>query len=122
MPKLIEMDDTVALSRQMQASVGPVVLINKFSVAAADVDRFLAAWTADAAVMKRQPGFIDTQLHRGIAGSGVFVNVATWESVEHFRQAFGNPEFRASLGAYPDSATGSPHLFTRVAVPGICVA
>src|SRR5262245_65797543 len=53
MPKLIEMDDTVTLSRQMQASVGPVVLVNKFSVAAGDIDRCVAALTGGAAVLKR---------------------------------------------------------------------
>ncbi len=122
MPKLIEMDDNVTLAAQMAASGGPVVLINKFSVAPDDVDQFMRAWSSDAAVMKRQPGFIDTQLHRGIAGSCVFVNVATWETVGHFRQAFASPEFRAKLADYPTSVTGSPHLFARVAVPGVCVA
>jgi hypothetical protein len=38
--------------------------------------------------MKRQPGFISAQLHRGIAGSVV----------------------------------ARPHLFEKVAVPGICIA
>ncbi len=72
--------------------------------------------------MKRQPGFISTQLHRGIAGSGVFLNYAVWQSTAHFRDAFSNPEFRATLGAYPENAKTSPHLFRKVEVPGICVA
>jgi heme-degrading monooxygenase HmoA len=72
--------------------------------------------------MKRQPGFISTQLHRGTAGSGTFLNYAVWQSVAHFREAFANPEFNAQLGAYPDSATTRPHLFRKIEVPGICVA
>jgi heme-degrading monooxygenase HmoA len=40
--------------------------------------------------MKRQPGFISTQLHRGIADSDALLNYALWESVEHFRQALEN--------------------------------
>jgi hypothetical protein len=36
--------------------------------------------------------------------------------------AFAQPEFRAKISAYPASAVGSPHLFQKVAVPGICVA
>jgi serine/threonine protein kinase len=38
-----------------------------------------------------------------------------------FRAAFRHPEFRATLSAYPSSAVASPHLFQKVAVPGICV-
>jgi heme-degrading monooxygenase HmoA len=122
MVKFIEMDRTVTLADQLKDEGGAVVLVNTFVVPPEDADRLLAAWTADAEIMKRQPGFISTQLHRGIAGSGVFLNTAVWESVPHFRAAFMNPEFRARLGEYPESATASPHLFRRVAVPGICVA
>jgi len=89
---------------------------------AKEVDQFLAAWVDDASYFKRQPGYISTQLHRGIAGSCVFLNVAVWESVDHFRCAFANPEFRAKLGQYPTSAVASPHLFRKVAVPDVCVA
>jgi heme-degrading monooxygenase HmoA len=98
-----------------------VILINKFSVDPSDVDLFLNAWAADAAWMKRQPGFISTQLHRGIGGSCVFVNYAVWESVEHFNRAFLHPDFREAIKAYPPSAVASPHLFQTMAVPGICV-
>jgi heme-degrading monooxygenase HmoA len=122
MPKFIEMDRTVTLADQLKGDGGAVVLVNTFVVPPEDADRFLAAWSADAAIMKRQPGFISTQLHRGIAGSGAFLNYAVWESVADFRAAFANPEFRARLAEYPESATASPHLFRPVAVPGVCVA
>jgi heme-degrading monooxygenase HmoA len=121
MAKLSEMDPKVTVFEQMNADGGAVILINKFNVDPQEIDRFLDAWTADAAVMKRQPGFISAQLHRGIAGSSVFVNYAVWESTEHFKRAFGNPEFQSKLKDYPSSAVGSPHLFRKVAVPGICV-
>ena len=122
MPKFAEMDATVTTADQMADNGGPVILVNTFSVPTEDADRLLAVWTKDAALMKRQAGFVSTQLHRGIAGSGIFLNYAVWESVEHFRGAFSNPEFQARLGDYPDSVTISPHLFRKVAVPGICVA
>jgi hypothetical protein len=51
----------------------------------------------------------------------VFVNYAVWESVEHFKRAFTNPEFQAKMQDYPSSSAASPHLVTKVAVPGICV-
>jgi len=122
MPKFAEMDVTVTLADQLEDDGGPVILVNTFTVSPEEADRLIAAWAGDAAFMKRQPGFISTQLYRGIAGSGTFLNYAVWESVAHFRSAFTNPEFRARIGDYPESATVSPHLFRKVAVPGICVA
>ena len=123
MPIFREMDGAVTLAEQLGHDDGaPVSLVNTLVVAPEEADALLAAWTRDAAVMKRQPGFISTQLHRGIAGIGAFLNVAVWESVGHFRAAFSDPEFRARLADYPPGARISPHLFRKVAVPGICVA
>lgn len=121
MPKFAEMDEKVTLFAQMEDQGGPVVLINKFNVDPGDVDQLVKAWAADAAVMQRQPGYISTQLHRGIGGSCVFLNYAVWESTRHFKQAFNNPEFQSQLAHYPSSAVASPHLFRKVAVPGVCV-
>ena len=119
MPKFAEMDAIVTLADQMRIDASPVVLINKFNVDASEADQLVEAWASDAAVMKRQPGFISAQLHRGIGGSGVFMNYAIWESVEHFKRAFSNAEFQAHLQNYPPSAVASPHLFQKVDVPGI---
>jgi heme-degrading monooxygenase HmoA len=122
MLSLRSLDPIVPIERQLEASLSPVVLINVFTVAPADVESLLTAWAQDANWMKRQRGFISTQLHRGIAGSCVFLNYAIWESVDHFRAAFTHPEFANALSAYPSSAVATPHLFSRVAVPNICVA
>jgi heme-degrading monooxygenase HmoA len=121
MLQLAEMDDRVRLADQLAEEVGPVILINTFRVAPEEADALLAAWAADAAYLKQQPGFISAQLHRGIAGSGVFLNHAVWESVQAFRDAFADPQFQATFARYPDSTVASPHLFQKVAVPGICV-
>ena len=122
MPELIEMDEQVTIFAQMEEKGEPVILINTFTLQPEEVNQFLQAWAADAQIMKRQPGFISTQLHRGIAGSCVFVNYAIWESTEQFKQAFNHPEFQAMLANYPSNAKTSPHLFRKVAVPSICVA
>ena len=122
MVKMVEMDEAVTLRQQMMQDMSPVILINKFNVDPREVPAFLRAWADDAAFLKRQPGFISAQLHRGIGGSCVFVNYAVWESAAHFRQALSRPEFQQALKNYPPSAVGSPHLFEKVAVPNICVA
>ena len=121
MLQLRPLDAEVPIFHQLQADQAPVVLVNIFQVAEADIPALLEAWTNDATWMKRQPGFISTQLHRGIAGSTVFMNYAVWESVAHFRVAFHHPEFKAALDQYPCSVVASPHLFTRLSVPNLCV-
>ena len=121
MLQLKPLDQNVPIFQQINSDVSPVVLVNVFQVAEADIPALLKAWEADANWMKRQPGYISTQLHQGIAGSTVFMNYALWESVAHFRAAFTHPEFTQALGQYPSSAVASPHLFTRLAVANLCV-
>jgi quinol monooxygenase YgiN len=118
--KHLELDEKVTLSEQIKENAAPVILINKFNVKAEEVDDFIRAWTIQAQIMKRQPGFISAQLHHGIGGSSVFLNYAIWESTEHFRKAVGNPELQSSPYKLPASTVASPHLFKKVAIPGIC--
>ena len=116
------LDPSFPIDRQIALETGPVVLVNLFTLGAADEHNFLDAWKSDAEIMRRQPGFISTQLHRAVGDSPTYLNYAVWESTAYFRAAFTNPEFRAKLGAYPDSAVASPGLFEKMAVSGICVA
>jgi len=116
------MDDHVSYAQQLHHDGGPVVLINQFTLAPGDAGLLLEVWADDAAFMKQQPGFIATQLHRGTAGSTTFINVAVWESARALGRAFGSPEFQARAARYPDSTVPAPHVFTKVAVPGICGA
>jgi heme-degrading monooxygenase HmoA len=115
------LDPVVPIFQQLQTDQSPVILVNIFQVAEADIPALMDAWTRDANWMKRQPGFISTQLHRAIGGSTVLLNCAVWESVAHFRAAFNHPEFKQMMDQYPSSAVASPHLFTRLTVPNVCV-
>ena len=117
-----ELDATVSLAEQMQADEGPIVLMNVFTIDPADEDALLKAWAHDADFMKAQPGYISTQLHKGIAGSSTYINYAIWQDVASFRNAFTNPEFQKRIGNYPTSAVASPHLFKKIAVANHCVA
>lgn len=122
MAKLVEMDERVSIFTQMEEDIGPVILINKFSVDPQELDQFLKGWAIEAEKFKEQPGFILTQLHKGIGESGTFINYAVWESAAQFKAAVNNvmnPLDRMS--AYPPSTVASPHLFKKVAIPGICV-
>ena len=122
MPLIRPLDPAFPLDRQLAVDATPVVLVNLVTLDKADEPRFLEAWQNDAAFMKRQPGFISTQLHRAIGDSPTYLNYAVWESTALYRAAFTHPEFKAGLAAYPSSVVATPHLFQKVAVPGICVA
>ncbi|MFE7036983.1 antibiotic biosynthesis monooxygenase family protein [Streptomyces sp. NPDC057621] len=123
MPEFRELDTHVTLADQLDEGGGPVILVNVLSVAPEDVDQLLLAWSTDAAALKNQPGFISTQLYRGIDGSSTFLNHAVWESTRHYRTARLDGTVRAAARElYPSSLTATPHLFRAQAVPGICVA
>lgn len=122
MSMLRPLDPAFPIDRQLAIDASPVVLVNVFTLEAADEQGFLQSWRDDAQFMKQQPGFISTQLHRAIGDRPTYLNYAVWESTAHFRAAFTQPEFRAKLSTYPASAVASPHLFQKVAVTGICVA
>lgn len=118
------MDEKETLIDQMEDEAsGPVILINKSNVDHKQVDQFLKAWKEDATKFKKQPGLVSTQLHKGIGKSSVFINYAVWESMKHYKDAFNNvigANMQSLLSKYPDNLVVSPHLFKKIAVPGIC--
>lgn len=122
MLQLRPMDPAFPLERQLGNDVSPVVLVNIFTLAKDDEKAFLEVWKDDADFMKRQPGFISTQLHRAVGESPTYLNYAVWESMADFRAAFTHPDFVAKLSAYPSSAVAIPHLFQKAAVRGVCLA
>jgi len=122
MPRFKPMDPVFPIQQQLGIDAQPVVLVNVFTLDPADEADFLAVWKDDAEFMKRQPGFISTQLHRALGDSPTYFNYAIWESTDAFRAAFTHPAFVAKLSAYPSSAVASPHLFQKVAVAGVCTA
>jgi heme-degrading monooxygenase HmoA len=126
MAKFVEMDERTKFKDQTEEKIdGPVILINKFSVHPDKVEQFLKDWADDASAFKRQPGFVSAQLHKGVGKSSVFINYAVWESMECFKEAVNkilfNSEPQSQLLKYDDnSLVISPHLFKKVAVPGMC--
>jgi heme-degrading monooxygenase HmoA len=87
-----------------------VVLINPFEVPPGNDDEFLKGWEQAANYMRQQPGFITTHLHRALSRDARFrfVNVAEWESPQHFQAAVSSEEFRRMAGGGP---TSYPALF-----------
>ena len=126
MAKFVEIDYRVKFKDQIEEKImGSVILINKFNVEPNKVEQFLKDWGDDAINFKQQPGFISAQLHKGIGESSVLINYAVLESIENYKQAINKmlftPESQSPLLKYDDdSLIISPHLFKKVAVPGIC--
>ena len=118
MAKLIEMDENVNFSSQLEEDVGPIVFMNKFTVKPQDPDQFLKAWEKDATYFKSQPRFISAQLHKTLVP---VVYSLTTPFGSHFRKAVHKSDFQTWLSNYPGSTIISPHIFKKVAVPGICV-
>ena len=85
-----------------------VVLINPFEVDPDSHEAFMASWQKAADYMKRQPGFIGTKLHRALAPNArfQFVNVAEWESPQHFMAAVQTPEFKSMSEGSPPNFPG----------------
>lgn len=122
MKQIREMHSQINDLQQLNDEDGPVVLVNRFTMADVDAERFLVVWADDAAFMKGQAGFISTQLHRGVGAGTTFMNVAIWESAKALGNAFRSPAFQERAGRYPDSAVAVPQVFRKVAVAGICTA
>jgi quinol monooxygenase YgiN len=112
--RMTEASPHVPFAAQLAHAATPVVLINTFHVDPADTAAFRAAWAEDRRTMQGQPGFIRAQLHEGLGGSGVFVNVATWETTAHLGAAVQQLRQQPRRQAYPPSTVASPHLFEAV--------
>jgi len=115
---------TVSFATQLDQLGGPVTLINTFVLPSAESEGpFRAHWESDAGLMKAQYGMLSAQLHQALGSeNNVFINVAIWESMDAFRQAFQSHQFQQTLSGYPAGTTMYPVLARKVAVPGICVA
>ena len=127
MAKFVEMDERVKFKEQTEEKGidGQVILINKFNVEPDKTEQFVKDWGEDAINFKKQSGFISAQLHKGVGKSSVFINYAVWESLEHYKAVINkrlfSSESQSPLLKYDDdSLVISPHLFKKVAVPGIC--
>ena len=117
--RIVELDDRITFRQQLEHNIGPVVLMSTFLVPPDQVDNFMEGFKKQFAIMRKQPGLISAQLHRGIAGSSLFMNYIIWESVDAFRRGYELPEFQAQLKQYPAGTVVSASFFQRVAVPGM---
>ena len=86
-----------------------IVLINPFEVPQGQEDEFLRHWQASAAQMRNAAGFISTHLHQSLNPQTKFrfINVAEWESPQHFQAAIRTEAFQEIARKMPFAAYGS---------------
>jgi len=116
------LDPVYQFARQADIDNGPIVMVNLLTMGPGDEAAFPAAWTADSLFMKRQAGFVSTQLDRAIGENPTNLNYAVFDDVAACRSAFRTPEFQQRLNAPQAYVVARPHLFAKVAVPDLCTA
>lgn len=114
------LDDVAPIERQIGFNEAPVVLSNLFTMDAVDEQEFLDAWRQDTALIKLQPGFRPAQLHRSVSDHPSYLVYAIWESVALFRVAISHPDYIEIISHFPSLVVSRPHLFRKIAVPGVC--
>ena len=92
-----------------------IVLINPFEVPQGQEEAFLKGWHAAAEHLRQAPGFLSARLHESLDPQARFrfVNVAEWESPQHFQAAMSSEAFQQSRGKMP--FTAFPALYQVIA-------
>lgn len=89
----------------------PYILINPFEVPQGQEEQFREAWRAAAEYLRHAPGFLSTRLHESLdpAAKFRFVNIAEWETAQHFQAAVRSEAFQAIARKMP--FPGNPALY-----------
>jgi heme-degrading monooxygenase HmoA len=99
------------------AAGAPIVtLINVFEVAPdrqAALIELLERATRE--VIRKQPGFVSANVHRGLDGTRV-ANYAQWASLEDFERMLQNREAQAHMSEAAAMAVASPVLYEVASV------
>ncbi len=94
-----------------------IVLINPFEVPQGQEEAFLKGWHAATEHLRQAPGFLSTRLHESLDPQAGFrfVNVAEWESPQHFQAAIRTEAFEQISRKMP--FTASPTLYRMQILP-----
>ena len=122
------MDKIVTINDQIKEEQGnkngdSVILINKFDVSPDKIEQFLKDWAETSSLFEQQPGFITTELYKGIGKSSVYISYQVWKSIDDFKKGsssvLNSDDVNSRLAKYNDSLVISSHLFRKAVVPGI---
>lgn len=123
MPIFRPFDGQLPLLQQLDEHIeGPVTLLDVMLVPAGQKEDVCKVWRKDALLMQQQPGAISVQLYESAGKSNLLLNIAIWESKEHFKTAYFNPIFQKMFDNYPRDLVVSQHLVQKRAVENVCLA
>ena len=90
-----------------------VVLINPFEVPEGKEEEAIKFWEIAAEIMRRAPGFVSTKLHKAVVPGARFalINLAEWETAEHFTTVVQSEEFKIATAPYADLFPHYPGLY-----------
>lgn len=120
MATFYDFDSNKPFRQQLEEETGTVVLTNTFTIPEGKMEESIIVWKKTADILKYCPGYISTQLHRGV-DSHILINVAVWESAHQLRDGLNREDFKAVLASFPPGTECRAHLFRRLHVDGICV-
>src|SRR5229473_8095048 len=102
-------------AKERRHIMSTIVLINPFEVPQGQEEAFLKGWHEAADYLRQAPGFLSTRLHESLDPQAKFrfVNVAEWESPQHFQAAMSSEAFQQSRGKMP--FTAFPALYQVIA-------
>lgn len=92
-----------------------IVLINPFEVPKGQLEASIQYWEACRDFLKKEPGYISTELHQSIKDDAKFelINVAVWESPKVFMEA--SKKMVKELGVTPpDGLKANPSLYNVI--------
>ncbi|MCL6266916.1 antibiotic biosynthesis monooxygenase family protein [Flagellimonas myxillae] len=92
-----------------------IILINPFEVPDGKLQGSVTYWEACRDFLKKQPGYISTELHETIKDDAKFelINVAVWESPKAFAEA--SKKMAKELGVTPpEGLRANPSLYTVI--------
>ncbi|MFI0982681.1 antibiotic biosynthesis monooxygenase family protein [Streptomyces sp. NPDC021093] len=90
-----------------------ITFVNTFEVHGT-VAEFEEAFEKTSGFFSARPGFLNHRLLRHVDRPAQYVNVAEWESREHFEQALKHPDFVPHAKALRALSTSSPNLYDTV--------
>ncbi len=102
-------------NKAMEKAEGPVTLINPFVVSKDKAQEAIVFWEHARDFLKKEPGYISTQLHQTIQDNATFymINVAKWKSSAEFKAA--TQKMRKELKIKPiEGVQGDPALYTVI--------
>jgi len=92
-----------------------LTFINVFTVEPANQQQLIDLLTQATQIVKQQPGFVSSALHRSLDGTKVTM-YAQWESIDHYNAMRGNPATAPFLQQAMQIATFDPGMYEVVEV------